>query len=228
MALTGETLAGLVYADYLASIPTAIDANRSNATMGVPTHNVPYELVSAISKGFASALLSMTVFDSYAGSAGGGSPSLVPPVFNTGLITTATATFLSSMGWAGTSSTSFTNIMLSSFFSNVASITQIQMNVLPGAGPGTGLINTGVNPGLGATMTSACSAAIISEITSTNKFNQDDISGGAPTAQISLLATNLSTAYGTIVGGLTGTVPYAGTASTPTTALSAVNSGKFV
>ena len=228
MALSGTGLAALVYKDYLASMPTASTANRTNASAGIPTHNVPFELVSAVSKGFSTALLSMIVSDNYVGSAGGGSSTITPPVFNPGLVTQATTSFTASMGWAGPSAAVFTNVMINLFFVNVAAITQIQMNPLPGAGPGTGLVTPGSNPSLAAAMTSACSAAIIGEITATNKFNLNDIIGGSPTPQIALLATNLSTAYGTIVGGVTATIPYVGTASTPTSPLTAVNSGKFI
>ena len=228
MALSGTGLAALVYKDYLAAMPTASTANRSNVVAGIPTHNVPFELVSAISKGFSTALLSMLVSDNYVGSAGGGSSTLTPPIFNPGLVTQATTTFTSSMGWAGSSAALFTNVMINLFFVNVTANVQIQMNPLPGAGPGTGLVTPGSNPSLSTSMTSSCSAAIIAEIAATNKFNLDDIIGGSPTPQIALLATNLSTAYGTIVGGVTAAIPYVGTASTPTSPLTAVNSGKFI
>jgi hypothetical protein len=229
MALTASALTPLVYADYVAALPTATAANRENVALGIGYHNVPYELVDAISKGFVTALLSMTVFDAYTGTTGGSAATPTPPVFNPGVITTATASFLASMVWTGTSSGLISTVLISSFFNHIATLTQIQMNVLAGAGPGAGSVNSGVNPSLSTAMSSACAAAIIGEITSTSYFNQGDIIGGAPTAQITTLATNLSTAYGTVVGSVTAAIPYVGSPSTPTTApLTVTNSGKFL
>ena len=230
MAITGSTLGGMVYASYIASIPTAASANRSNSSLGIVSHNVPYELSMAISKGFCTALLSMQVFDTYTGVLGPGSAvsTPAPPIFNAGIIETASATFLGSMGWSGAYSVIFADIMIDSLFQHVSSISQIQMNTLTAAGPGVGNVTAAVNPTLAATMSSLCATTIISEITSTNKFNQGDIIGGSPTDEIALLATNLSIAYGTVVGAVTSTVPYVGVATTPTSALSMINSGKFI
>lgn len=229
MSISGSSLAPLVYADYLSAIPTAIDANRSNAAKGVGVHNVPLEMVTAISNGFCTALLGSSVFDNYVGVVGGtASAALVPPVFNPGIVSSATATFLSSMGWTGASAASFADILIFSFFQQVTTLAQISMNPIPGAGPGTGVISSVSNPSLGTTFTNVCSNAIMAEVIASGYFNVDDVAGGPPTPEIALLMTNLSTAYGTIVGGVTATIPYTGISATPTTALTVVNTGKFL
>ena len=229
MALTGPTLAPLVYADYLSAIPTATAANRSNTTTGVLPHNVPLELVTAISGGFADALVAIPILDNYVGSAGTtATPTLTPPIFNPGLISSALATFLSSMAWAGPSGALIANILITSFFARVTSITQIQMNPIPGGATGAGAVTPASNPSLGAGFTSACSAAIMAKISASGYFNVGDVPGGSPTPQIALLVANLSTAYGTVVGGVTATIPYVGVPTTPTAPLTVVNTGKFL
>jgi len=230
MALSGSTLTPLVYADYLATLPLATGANRSNPSMGIPFHNVPFVLVQAISTGFSSALLTMAVSDNYVGSAGAtGVAAPTVPVFNPGVMASALLQFTSSMAWAGPSGALVADVLITSFFAQVAGITQIQMNPIPGGAVGTGTVSPAANPSLAAAFTSACSAAIMAQISASGYFNVGDVVvGGAPTPQIARLVTNLSTAYGSVVGSVTATIPYAGAAATPTAPLTVVNVGKFI
>lgn len=228
MALTGAALTPLVYGDYVAVIPTAPAANRTNLAQGIITHNVPFEMIQAISTGFSNSLLLMAVKDAYVGVPGSSAVATpTVPVFNPGLISSSVATFLTSMGWVGASASVIANALITSFFARVASLTQIQMNPILGAAVGTGTVSTVANPDLAGAFTSACSSAIMGQLFTSGYFGTGDIPGAPVTPQMTRLVTNLSTAYGTIVGGVTAVVPYAGAAAS-STPLSVPNVGKFL
>ena len=232
MALSASTLAGLVYADYLAVIPTATDANRENTTTGVPLHNVPFELLTAISAGFVDALSSITLSDSYKGVEGESGTtagaSYAVPTFNPGVITAASSTFLTTLGWTGEQAATFTDIFITSFFNKVASVVLISMNDIPNGGDGVGTISSGVNPDLGATATGLFQSSILSEIASSGYFCTDDTPGNSPTPEISNLVSSLATAYGTIVGEVSAVITYNGTDKTSGSSLEFNNTGNFI
>lgn len=227
MALNAATLSPLVLKDYFAAFPAATAVVRSNPTTGVPSHNPPTALVESICSGFSTALTSVLVKDSYAGVVGGSATAtLVPPIFNPAVITSASTTLAGTLQWTGAYAFQLLDVLLLSFFSNVSSITQIQMPPIVGGGAGVGVVAPVSNPTLSTSMTTACQAAMVSSFTASGYFGIDDIPGGALTPQITAMITALSTAYGTIVGSVTAFIPYAGAASGSPFAF--INSGKFI
>lgn len=228
MALTAAGLLPLVLADYVSVFPGAATVVRSNTSTGVVPHSPPTELVSAICSGFATALTSMVVRDAYTGVSGSGQAiaKQVTPVFNPGTVTNATNTFIATMQWTGTNSLSLANVLISSFFVRVASITRIAMPPLTGAGAGAGVVSLAINPTLATAMTAAASSAILSAFTSSGYFAIGDVPGNAATPQIAALSSALSVAYGSVVGSVTAATVYTGPATTGPLLLT--NSGKFV
>ena len=228
MPLESTALAGLMYADYAAAIPTANAAIRANPSAGILPHNVPFEMVSAISTGLISAILASTISDTYTGVVGTTAQATpVPPFFNPGVVSGATTTFLGSMAWAGTASGIVATTLISSPFVHITSKMVLQMNPIPGAGPGGGVVSPVVNAGVPAAFTALCQSAMTSGFLASGKFNAEDLPLGPLSPKITLLVTNLSIAYGTIVGAVTANTAYVG-ASSGTGPLSAVNVGKFV
>ena len=212
MPLESTALAGLMYADYAAAMPTANAAIRSNPTAGVLPHNVPHAMFSSIAAGFMSALASTTVQDAYTGVVGSSATAApIPPVFSPGLIASEITSLNAGMAWAGTASITLSTILITSLFTHVASKMVIQMNPLPGAGPGSGQVN-GVTmaPVAAGAFAGVFQPAAMASFVASGKFNVGDSPAGPVSPQITLLVSNLATSYGVIVGGTTAVVTYAG------------------
>ena len=226
MSLSGSVLTPLLYTDYLAIFPNAVSANRQNGDKGISKHNVPFELVAGVSRGFATALLSMKVFDTFAGTVGASTPQLAVPIFNPGIVAAAEVAFLASMGWGGAVANDFASALISSLFTRVSQISQIQMSVYPSLGAGTGVVSAVSNSTLGTEMTSRCKETIIEELQQSGYFSIDDNSGEPITPQVASLVDKLATAYGTVVGGVFSSIVYTGTGSS--TPISGTNIGTFI
>lgn len=226
MPLVGSALSGAVFGKYVSTMPTAAAAVRTNVLMGVPTHCVPQVMIECICNAFATALTMMTVKDIVTGTAGAGTAAPVPFVFPPPAIAGAQTQFIASMAWAGPSAPILATALITDVATQAMAMGQVQMGPPPGVGVGAGVISPASNPHLAAAMSATVSGQLNTFFTASKMFNLGDAPAGALTPQIALLIANLSTAYGSIVGAVTGNVAYVGSAST--SAAATTGTGKFI
>tara|TARA_B100000131_G_scaffold111_1_gene137 strand:- start:10793 stop:11473 length:681 start_codon:yes stop_codon:yes gene_type:complete len=226
MPLVGSALSGAVFGKYVSTMPTATAAVRTNVLMGVPTHCVPQVMIECICNAFAAALLTVTVKDIVTGTAGAGTAAPVPFVFPPPAIAAAQTKFIANMAWAGPSAPILATALITDVATQAMAMGQVQMGPPPGVGVGTGVISPASNPHLAMVMSAAVSGQLNTFFTASKMFNLGDAPAGPLTPQIAMLIMNLSTAYGSIVGAVTGNVAYVGSAST--SAAATTGTGKFI
>ena len=228
MALTGPSLAALVFADHLAFFPTAIDANRQNADTGVPLHNVPEAFISALCEGYVNALLTMVIKDIGAGVLGvppGNAPPL--PVIFPGM-PIAVVQLLISQGWVGPTGA----LVAQSFVGNVLLRTSfvglLQMRPNPLMAIGTGIVSPVSNLDLLPSMASALNTTLPLAFQASGKFAQNDIPGGPVNATLAARLPAYASALATGVASMTAAVVYAGVSGPTTPVAGAINTGQIV
>lgn len=198
-----SSLSGVV----LGKLPTAAAATRTNPLMGVLPHNPYIEMVNACALGWLTTIMTPgIIIDAYTGVVGAVGTAVPTPMLFPGA-GAAAAAFQSSMAWVGVSSTFVAQALTMDIWTLTMSLGLIQMNPLPGAAVGVGVVNPLTLSMLGPMFTTNLTTQFMAK----GFFSLGDAGFGL-TPEIARLITSLSTAYAMNMGGLTTAAPivYAG------------------
>ena len=185
-------------------MPTANAAIRSNPAMGIPPHNPIMTLMQTVASTYATTLLATPVIGAFSGVTGVTATG-PPGVIAMPAMGAAATTFQASMGWVGAMGTPLAHFFTTEIFLKTMSLGMIQMTPMPGGSVGVWTVNPAALSSFGASFSSALTAAL----TATGFFSPGDSKAGI-TPQITLLVTNLTTAYVTALTSIVCTVPTVG------------------
>lgn len=232
-------LAGPLFAQLIATVPTAANAKGTTST-GIP-FNPSKRMVDAICDGWANGLKALPIGVTYVGVGGaGGVPA--PIVVSFPAAPAALTTFLGTMGWLGTQSLPIARIYTSALATLTSTMSTLMVPpapappLIPGAGLGSLVINPAVNAGIAASgvgvFTSTLTAAFLAQTVGVEKLfiDQDAKLVGVIklTNEITKMITALATAFATIVASAVGVSPVAGSPIGPPLSIPAGLAGLFL
>ena len=209
-------LSNAIFAQFLASTPTAVNAIAYSPT-GIP-FNPSKKILDAVCSGWVTGIKSLPLTGTYIGVAGPG--GVVPPMkISFPAASGALGAFMGSSGWVGRKGLTVAQLYTTKIATQTTAMGFLQVPPIPGAGLGTFTVAPVFNAGI----TSAgpvFTAKIQQSLLSTGMF------GAILSPQLTSLTFKIGTALATILASATGSSPVAGAPSP--TAITIPMAGTFL
>ena len=197
----------LVFRDYLAVFPDALDATRENKDTGVPKHVVPEAFIQGLVGGVVAALARAPVQDR--GDGEDNAPGTAAAVrFTLPAATQAVSYFMQTAGWEGEAAVDAATVFIGSTLDCVQKYGRLQMRQNDLMGDGVSQVNPSTNPGLRELFREEVLRQMAVSFQATGRFCQDDTPGKPASTELVSLLGDYADAFAFAVASITATVTY--------------------